>query len=60
MEISLEQLQTISDALGMAEDYLYNDMDAICDDLYLEECENVLNAIREGNSVVDDLLHNKQ
>lgn len=42
MELSIEELQLISKALSRAQNYLYDDLDAICDDEYREETENIL------------------
>lgn len=60
MELSIEELQLISKALSRAQNYLYDDLDAICDDEYREETENILESINESIGVVAKYLYNKQ
>lgn len=60
MELTIEELRLISKALSYAQNYLYNDMDAICDEDYREEAESVLECINNSISIVNNFLYNKQ
>ena len=60
MKLTEEELQLISKALSYAQNYLDNDIDAICDDDYREETESILECINKGIAIVDKHLYNKQ
>ena len=59
MELSLEELQLILETLSSAQTFLYNDLDAICDDEYREEAENVLQHIDNSIEIIAKHLHSK-
>ncbi len=50
-----EQLQTIREALCLAQEFLYNDLDAICDNDYLQETEDVISRIQNAISIIDEV-----
>ena len=53
MEFTTEQLADIREALSEARDYLYNDLDAICDDEYLEQTEATIARLNKAISIID-------
>lgn len=60
MILTEEELQLISTALTHAQNYLYNEIDVICDDDYREETESILEYIKRSIAIVDKYLYNKQ
>ena len=51
MELT-KQLDIISNALLSAQDYLYNDLDSICDDEYKEEALSILDEINKAIEIL--------
>ena len=47
-----EQIHIISDALTIAYNYLYDNLDVICDNDYYEETKNVLTKIERANEIL--------
>lgn len=52
MELTSKQLDIISKALLSAQDYLYNDLDCICDDEYKEEAISILEEINKAFEIL--------
>lgn len=47
-----KQKQRLSEILSNVESYLYNDLDAICDDDYLDQVQDLLNEVQEGLDIL--------
>lgn len=54
--ISTEDIQYIKRALTSAQTFIDNDLDAICDDEYKDEAENVLDSINSSLNLLDKYL----
>lgn len=54
--ISTEDIQYIKRALTSAQAFIDNDLDAICDDEYKDEAENVLDSINRSLNLLDKYL----
>ncbi len=57
-----EEITIIANALRSAQDYLYDNLDAICDENYREETQRVLEEIEQAIVIADNLrrLYSKQ
>ena len=52
MELTSNQLETISEALYSAQRCLYSDLDCICDDEYKNEILSILDEIDKAISIL--------
>ena len=50
-----EEITIIANALRSAQDYLYDNLDAICDENYREETQRVLEEIEQAIVIADNL-----
>ena len=50
--MTVKQLSTISNALDVAYNYLYDSLDAICDKSYYEETQHVLMEIKHAKEIL--------
>ena len=60
MKLTIKEIQLILESLSYAQNYLYNDLDSICDDEYRKDAENVLENINKSINILENNLYNKQ
>ena len=51
-----EELNTLRDVLMEIENYLYNDLEAICDKEYAEETSKLLEKVKDGITILNNSL----
>ena len=60
MELTLNEIKQISEALSCAQSFLSADLDTICDENYKIETEKVLEQINRSINITEQHLYNKQ